>query len=319
MANTAFVFPGQGAQRVGMGLALVARWPEATRDYYRTADDILGMPLSRLCWEGPAEALRDTSVTQPAVFVSSVATLEVLRRHGVTPAVVSGHSLGEYAALVSAGVLDWTDALRLVRLRGELMAGVNDRVPGSMAAVMGLPLAAVEPLCAAVAEQTGQVVEVANDNEPGQIVVSGQTEAVDRVVREAREAGALRVVALDVGAPFHSSLMREIEAEFAEALAGTEFHDPVVPVVSSVTAEYVTSAEQAIGLLRRQLTARVRWTDTVTRITADGTDQFVEVGPGKALGGLCRRIAPGVGTHRTDEADRLAAVIQEFKGDEGDA
>jgi [acyl-carrier-protein] S-malonyltransferase len=302
MNRTAFVFPGQGSQRPGMGLDLLRLRPGLARTYYGPADEILGFPLSRLCREGPAEALRDTAVTQPAVFLTSLAALDVLRSRGVAPDVVAGHSLGEYAALVCADVLDWRDALRLVRLRGELMAGVNERVPGRMAAVMGLDLASVEALCVVVAGATGQVVEVANDNAPGQVVVSGQTDAVEELVRRARAAGAGRVVALEVGAPFHCGLMGAIEAEFTAALAAVPFREPTLPVVSGVTAAPLTGAAEARDCLRRQLAGRVRWTGAVTRMAAGGVRRFVEAGPGRVLGGLCRRIVPGAVVETTLEA-----------------
>ncbi|MEU3465589.1 ACP S-malonyltransferase [Streptomyces sp. NPDC006733] len=311
MDKTVFLFPGQGSQRVGMGLHLLQERPDLHELYYHPADEILGIPLSRMCWEGPEEALRDTAVTQPAVFLTSLATLEVLRGHGIRPDTVAGHSLGEYTAMVAAGVLEWEDALCLVRRRGELMAGVNREVPGSMAAVLGLDLPTVEEICAEVAAATGQVVEVANDNEPGQAVVSGQVDAVALVRKEAERRGATKALELAVGAPFHCSLMAGIEEEFAADLARVSFHDPRVPFVSGVTAQYVTSAREAVECLRRQLAGRVRWTGTVRRLAADGGARFVEVGPGKALGGLSRRIVPEVPVHATNDERRLARTLAE--------
>jgi [acyl-carrier-protein] S-malonyltransferase len=306
--STAFVFPGQGSQRSGMGLDFLERRPDLA-DYYRTADEVLGMPLSRLCWYGSAEELRDTSVTQPAVFLTSLVVLDVLRAHDVEPDVVAGHSLGEYGALVCAGVLEWTDALRLVRLRGELMEAIAERVPGTMTAVMGLESTAVEAICRTVGHETGQVVEVANDNEPAQVVISGETGAVRQAAEAAREAGAHRTVPLRVGAPFHCALMRGIEAEFAGALADVEFRDPRVPVVSSVTGTAVTSADEAVSVLRRQLTAPVRWTGTVNAMAGRGVGRFVEVGPGRVLAGLCRKIVPSARTYMTGTTGELAEAV----------
>ncbi|GAB3955274.1 ACP S-malonyltransferase [Streptomyces sparsus] len=310
MNRTAFVFPGQGSQQVGMGLDLVREHPDLLDTYYRAADEILGFPLSGLCWEGPKEALRDTAVTQPAIFLTSVVTSEVLRRHDIVPDAVAGHSLGEYPALVAAGVLDWTDALRLVRLRGELMAAVNERVPGGMAAVMGLDPDAVERLCADASAATGETVEIANDNEPTQTVVSGRPGAVEHLAELANRAGARKVIMLDVGAPFHCSLMRGMEAEFADALSATDFRDPAVPMYSSVTADRVRTAAEVVVALRRQLTGRVRWTETVNRMVDMGLDGFVEVGPGKVLSGLCRRIAPQVSVHQTSDMARIRRTAE---------
>jgi [acyl-carrier-protein] S-malonyltransferase len=315
MNRTAFVFPGQGSQHVGMGAQLLAPCPDLVESRYRPADDLLGIPLSTLCWEGPAEALRDTAITQPAVFLTSVATWDVLRARGIAPDVVAGHSLGEYAALVCAGVLDWTDALRLVRRRGELMAAVNESVPGSMAAVIGLRIDDVERICARVRAETGRTVEVANDNEPGQAVVSGEADAVERVRAEAQASGALKVLSLAVGAPFHCGLMAGIEAEFAAELDRVTFGEPLLPVVSSVTADLVTSAAEAKSCLARQLTGRVRWTEAVRRMRQQGVDRLVEVGPGRVLGGLSRRIEPGLRVRSTHDERRLAATIADFTTD----
>ncbi|REF00937.1 ACP S-malonyltransferase [Thermomonospora umbrina] len=308
MHTIGFMFPGQGSQRVGMGRDLAELHPDLVDAYYRPAEEILGLPLSRLCWEGPAEDLQDTSVTQPAVFLTSLVTLEALDRRGLRPGLVAGHSLGEFAAMVSAGLLDWRDALRLVALRGRLMATVNERVPGAMAAVMGLDPHRVEELCAATAAESGRVVEVANDNGPDQVVVSGETGAVERLAEASRAAGARRVVHLKVGAPFHCSLMRTIEEDFARALGDVPFHEPTGVMISSVTAEPVRSADEAAGLLRRQLTGRVRWTETVTRMAREGADRFVEVGPGKVLDGLCRRILPEAPVFTTQDVARCDAA-----------
>ncbi|MEU9456536.1 ACP S-malonyltransferase [Streptomyces sp. NPDC048277] len=272
----------------------------------------MGFKLSELCWRGPAEQLQDTAVTQPAVFLTSLIVLDVLRAHDVDADLVAGHSLGEYAALVAADVLDWTDALRLVALRGRLMGAVDRRTPGAMAAFAGLDPARVEAVCAAAAAESGQVVEIAHLNEPGQTVVSGQVTAVRKASEAALAAGARRVVPLRVGAPFHCSLMRDIEDEFAESLASVAFRSPRIPVLSSVTAEPVGSAEEIVAALRGQLTAPVRWTGTVTAMAERGANRFVETGPGRVLAGLCRKIAPGLPAHTTGTVEEIARTVDDI-------
>ncbi|MFG2296238.1 ACP S-malonyltransferase [Streptomyces sp. NPDC048603] len=309
MIRTAFVFPGQGSQRPGMGRGPAALRPDLVPAYYRTADDLLGIPLSRLCCEGSAEDLADPAVMQPAVFLTSLVTLEWLRSEGVEPDAVAGHSLGEYTALVAAGVLDWTEALWLVRLRGELVATVGDRIPFATAAVIGLDRARLVRMCAQATAITGRTVEVAGDNEPRQTVVSGQAAAVAHVAQAARAAGALRVTDLKTGGPFHSSLLRGIEAEFTEALIATDFRNPRVPLVSSVTGGRITTAAEAVVALRSQLTSEVRWTETVQVLAASGSRHFVEVGPGQVLGQLVRRIVPGVKVHATHTSAHRAEAV----------
>ncbi|MEU2249793.1 ACP S-malonyltransferase [Streptomyces sp. NPDC019224] len=297
MTGTAFVFPGQGSARVGMGQAVLDARPELAAAYHRVAEQHLGIPLARLCRSGPARHLADPAVAQPAVLVTGLVTWELLRSRGIEPTVVAGHSLGEYAALVAAGSLRWTDALALVRLRGELVATVDDRLPGGSVAVVGLDRGQVADLCEEAAEATGELLEIGADNAPDQAVVVGRRGALDHFARRARQAGALRVAELRAGGPFHSSLLREIEAEFAEALDDTDFRDPRIPVVSSVTARPVTTAAEAVDALRRQLTSPVRWRETLLRLRSLGAERFVESGPGLVLGGLIRSIDPGARVH----------------------
>ncbi|MFE5889259.1 ACP S-malonyltransferase [Streptomyces sp. NPDC056468] len=312
MSRTAFVFPGQGSQRVGMGRALAERHPEFLASHYRVADEILGIPLSELCRQGPAEELRAMPVTQPAVFLTSVVALEILRTYGVEPDAVAGHSLGEFAAMVAAGVLDWTVGLRLVRLRGELMESVNRSVPGSMGAVIGLTLDEVEELCVRAAAEAGEVVEIANRNDHRQIVVSGHRGAVARLLELAEQAGARRALTLEVGGAAHCSLLSGIEVEFGRELAALPLRDPVIPVFSAVTAAPVRTAREAADCLRRQFTGRVLWADTAEALAKEGIDRFVEVGPGKTLSTLCGRLCPDAETFRTSEGDHLDQVLKAF-------
>jgi [acyl-carrier-protein] S-malonyltransferase len=283
----AFVFPGQGSQHVGMGQALAAQFPEA-RETFEQADAALGMKLSRLCYEGPLEQLTLTEYLQPALVTVATAAARVLVARGVTPAFLAGHSLGEYSAHVAAGTLAFSDVVRTVRNRGRYM---QDAVPvgvGAMAAVMGLDEPALAGACADVAD--GEVVSPANVNAPGQIVIAGHRDAVERAGARAKELGARRVVPLAVSAPFHCALMRPAEEKLAPELRSLVVADPLIPVVANVDAEPKRDAASAIDALVRQVTAPVRWEQVVRRLASEGVDTYVEVGSGSVLSGLIRRI-----------------------------
>jgi [acyl-carrier-protein] S-malonyltransferase len=312
MARVGFLFPGQGSQKVGMGKDLVERHPHL-REFFARADEVVGFPLTRLCVEGPDSELVQTQPTQPAIFVVSMAILDVLGKAGLRAEAAAGHSLGEYGALVCAGVLEFEDALTLVRRRGELMAGVNARTPGAMAAVIGLSGEKVAEACRKAQAEAGGVVEPANFNTPQQTVISGQEAGVVRAMALAQEAGAEKVVRLQVGAPFHCSLMSALQEEFAATLEKYSFKDPAVPVVANVSGDYVRTADAVKDALRRQVAGAVRWTDSIKRLAADGFDTFVEVGPGRTLVGLGRQIQPEVAGHSTGDAKRLDTVIAQLK------
>lgn len=306
------MFPGQGSQRHGMAGHLLSKYSAARRLFDR-ADEILGRPLSRICVTGSSEELGRTEITQPAIATTSLAVWEVLRTAGYPTAVTAGHSLGEYPALVAAGVLSLESALELVHLRGRLMGEVAGQAPGAMAAVMGLPAEQVRAACTS-AESVG-LVQVANYNEPLQTVVSGHARAVEAAGRNALDAGADKVVPLDVGAPFHCSLMAAVEEEFTVALAAHPFADPDLPVISSVTGTYVRSGEEARELLRRQLTEPVRWVEVLHTAARHPVDSYTEIGPRRVLCGLARRTLDGVRTRSTGDARRLTALHDELAPD----
>lgn len=287
MSDVAWIFPGQGSQEPGMGRDVAEAFP-AARDVYARADAVLGYALSRLCFEGPEEALRETERQQPAIFVTSLAILEAARStHALPPArFMAGHSLGEYTALVAAGALAFEDGLRLVQTRGRLMQQAGATNPGTMAAIIGLDRAAVERVCA----ETG--AELCNENAPSQIVIGGPPDAVERAIARAKEAGAQRAVPLPVSGAFHTSLMRPAAEGMARALEACTFRDPTIPVISNVTAKPLTKAEELRDELVKQLTSPVRWVDCVRVMTDGGARAFYEIGPGRVLAGLVRRIAP---------------------------
>ncbi len=288
----AFVFPGQGSQKVGMGRAW-ADHSAAARSAFDEADAVLGFELSRLCWEGPEEELQLTANTQPAILTASVAVWRAAAERGLVPAVVAGHSLGEYSALVAAGTLAFADALRLVRRRGELMQQAVPVGIGAMAAMIGLPASQVELIALEAAGD--EVCAVANYNAPIQTVVAGHTAAVERAVILAKEAGAKRAQLLPVSAPFHCELMRPVREALAPLLAETDFRDPRVVVMTNVDAAPATSGAAARDALARQVDSPVRWVESIERMAAEhGAGRFVEIGPGTVLTGLVRRIARDV-------------------------
>ncbi|MEU6105003.1 ACP S-malonyltransferase [Streptomyces flaveolus] len=306
--NRFTMFPGQGSQRAGMAAHLLRDHPRTAGRVLARAEEATGLALTELCTTAPESGLEPTEIAQPAIVATSLAVYEILRvEAGFVPGVVAGHSLGEYTALVAAGVLDAGDALRLVRRRGELMAGVSRQAGGAMAAVMGLAPARIEELCTAAAGHG--VVEVANYNEAGQTVISGQSAAVAEAVRLAGEAGAERTVGLKVSAPFHCSLMRVIEDEFAAELERVDFRTPRLPVISSVTGAPVTGGAQARDLLRRQLAGPVRWVDVLATAAALGVDGYLEVGPGRVLSGFAKRTAPDAQVRSTNDARRITTLL----------
>lgn len=287
----AFVFPGQGAQFVGMGKDLYENNPVA-KEMFDKANEILGFNITDLMFNGTDEDLRQTKVTQPAIFLHSVILAKTMG-DDFNPDMVAGHSLGEFSALVAAGALSFEDGLRLVSARAQAMQKACEKTPSTMAAVLALPDAKVEELCASV---TGGVVVPANYNCPGQIVISGSIEGVDAACAKMLEAGAKRALKLKVGGAFHSPLMEPARAELADAIAHTDFHAPKCPVYQNVNAEPQTDPETIKKNLIAQLTAPVRWTQTVQNMIAAGADTFVEVGPGAVLQGLVKKISSEVAT-----------------------
>ena len=281
----AYVFPGQGAQFSGMGKELFETSKEA-RARFEEADEVLGFALSKIMFEGTADELKATRVTQPAVFLHSMAA--VAAAEAFTPDMTAGHSLGELSALVAAGSLNFSDGLRLVSKRAEAMQKACEAEPSTMAAVLGLADEKVEEICA----ETEGVVVAANYNCPGQLVISGSVPAVEAAAAKLKEAGARRALILPVGGAFHSPLMQPAAAELKAAIEATEFHAPVCPVYQNVTAEASTDPQTIQKLLIEQLTAPVRWTQSVQKMVEDGASSFTELGPGKVLQGLIRKIHP---------------------------
>jgi [acyl-carrier-protein] S-malonyltransferase len=302
----AFLFPGQGAQAVGMGRALADAFPRA-REVFDAADRALGFELSRICWEGPEEVLRETRHAQPALLTHSVAALRLLEAHGVRPAWCAGHSLGEYSACVAAGALAFEDAVRLVYRRGELMFQAGVERSGTMAAVLGLSREDVAAACAEAA--AAGIVVPANLNAPGQVVISGEVAAVERAGAACKSRGAKRVIPLVVSGAFHSPLMASASSGLNESLAATPFHDPRCPIVANVSAAPGRTAAEVRAALEAQLLGAVRWEDSMRALIGGGAEGFVEIGAGKVLRGLLRTIHKEAPSWNVEDPDSLQATL----------
>ena len=311
--TVAFLFPGQGSQAVGMGRELADNFSVA-REVFQEADEALGFSLSALCFEGPEDRLQLTEFTQPAIVTVSVAAERVLRVHGIAPTIVAGHSLGEYTALVAAGVLSFGDAVRAVHARGQYMQQAVPAGEGAMAAVLGLSSGAVVDVCVAAGAETGAVVAAANLNAPEQTVISGAAAGVARAGELAKVAGAKRVVMLQVSAPFHCALMQPAQDRLAALLAGFEFREARVPVVVNVDAVAVREGAKLREALVRQVTGAVRWVESMQVVLAAGAVLAVEVGPGKVLSGLMRQMDRGQAMFHVEDAVSLAKVLEAVGG-----
>lgn len=299
--NVCYIFPGQGSQYVGMGKDLYDNSPEA-RDIFDKAEGLLpGLNLKKLCFEGPIEKLTETANSQAAILTVSIAALRVLCS-GHKPVCCAGLSLGEYSALVAAGALEFSDAVRLVRRRGELMEQAAKNNPGTMASVLGISVEDLKKVCG----ETG--AEIANLNCPGQIVISGRKEDVQRAMALAETRGAKKAILLNVSGPFHSSFMKEAAEEFKKELDKTKFSSPSIPIISNVTADYEKSAEEIKENLIKQLYSPVRWEESVIKISKEGCNTFFEIGPGKVLKGLLRRINPELKVYNIETTKETACV-----------
>jgi [acyl-carrier-protein] S-malonyltransferase len=307
-AATAFVFPGQGSQAVGMGRSLAQASP-AARAVFEEADEVLGFALSRLCWEGPEDTLTDTLNAQPALYVCGLAALRAFEERAgeFVPGCAAGHSLGELTALTAAGSMELEDGLLLVRERGRLMKAAGEETPGGMAAILGLDAPALAELCAEVSQAAGSVVQVANDNCPGQVVISGENAALEKAMELAKGRGARRAIRLAVSIAAHSPLMANVAERFRVAVDAVPFIGPAVPVFGNVQAQPLADANAIRVELPAQLTSPVRWRESVQAMAALGASTFLEFGSKDVLTGLLRRIEAGAVGIAISEPEALSA------------
>jgi len=313
-ASAAFIFPGQGSQAIGMGQDIAAAYPIA-KDTFAEADDIIGYKLSQLMFDGPEEQLNETQNTQPAMYVCSVAILRILQaeRPGVLPAYTAGHSLGEFTALTAAEALSFADGVQLVKERGRLMQQAGEKNPGGMAALLGIRIEDALQLCADMGAKSGKVLVIANDNCPGQIVISGDNDALDLAVEQAGHYGARRIVRLPVSVATHSPLMQPAKEVFTQLVKDTEFQTPKIPVYANASAKALTTIESIREELETQLTSTVRWRESVQAMIEAGADTFIEMGSRDVLTGLLRRIDRSKSGMALNNLETLQSFIEANK------